>query len=100
MRHLLVAAKPEMRIGIDLGGTKTEIAAYADGQELIRQRIATPQGDYMATVMAIAGLVETVENTLGRRGSVGIGRRRQAFLFKSCQNELIDPIGRPVLLFD
>ncbi|MBS1144212.1 MAG: hypothetical protein H6R14_1618 [Proteobacteria bacterium] len=63
-----------MRLGIDLGGTKTEIIALADdGRELLRQRIATPQGDYMATVMAIAGLVENTEATLGQRGSVGIG---------------------------
>lgn len=63
-----------MRLGIDLGGTKTEIIALADdGRELLRQRIPTPQGDYMATVMAIAGLVESTESELGQRGSVGIG---------------------------
>ena len=63
-----------MRLGIDLGGSKTEIIALAeDGRELLRQRIPTPQGDYMATVMAIAGLVERAENTLGQRGSVGVG---------------------------
>jgi len=63
-----------MRLGIDLGGTKTEIIALADdGRQLLRQRIPTPQGDYMATVMAIAGLVENAENALGQRGSVGIG---------------------------
>ena len=63
-----------MRLGVDLGGTKIEIAALADdGRELLRQRMPTPQGDYMATVMAIAGLVEKAENTLGQRGSLGIG---------------------------
>jgi len=63
-----------MRLGIDLGGTKTEIIALADdGRELLRQRISTPQGDYLATLMAIAGLVESAENSLGQRGSVGIG---------------------------
>ena len=63
-----------MRLGIDLGGTKIEIIALGDGGEtLLRQRIATPQGDYLATVMAIAGLVEQVENTLGQRGTLGIG---------------------------
>src|SRR5574343_707236 len=63
-----------MRLGIDVGGTKIEIIALADdGRELLRQRIATPQGDYMATVMAIAGLVEAAEDLLGRRGSVGVG---------------------------
>lgn len=63
-----------MRLGIDLGGTKIEIIALDDdGRELLRQRIATPQGDYMGTVMAVAGLVEAVEARLGRRGSLGIG---------------------------
>src|SRR5574343_2008088 len=63
-----------MRLGIDVVGTKIEIIALADdGRELLRQRVATPQGDYMATVMAIAGLVEAAEVHLGRRGSVGIG---------------------------
>ena len=63
-----------LRIGIDLGGTKIEIAALeTDGRERIRRRIPTPQGDYQATVAAIAGLVESVENELGRRGSVGLG---------------------------
>lgn len=63
-----------MRIGIDLGGTKIEIIALDDdGQTLLRRRIATPQGDYMATVMALARLVESSEAELGRRGSVGIG---------------------------
>lgn len=63
-----------MRIGVDLGGTKIEIVALGDdGCELVRRRIPTPQGDYTATVMAVAGLVESVENELGQRGSVGIG---------------------------
>lgn len=63
-----------LRIGVDLGGTKIEVIALGtDGAELLRRRIATPQGDYMATVMAVAGLVEAVEDELGRRGTVGIG---------------------------
>lgn len=63
-----------MRLGVDLGGTKIEIIALADdGQELLRRRVPTPQGDYMATVMAVAGLVEAAESELGQRGSVGVG---------------------------
>lgn len=63
-----------LRLGIDLGGTKIEIIALAgDGEELLRRRIATPPGGYMATVMAIAALVEDVEAALGQRGSVGVG---------------------------
>lgn len=63
-----------MRLGIDLGGTKIEIIALAnDGDVLHRQRVATPQGDYPATLRAIARLVEDIEQRLGRRGSLGIG---------------------------
>lgn len=63
-----------LRIGVDLGGTKIEIAALEeDGSELIRRRVPTPQGDYLATLKTIAGLVEWVEGELGRRASVGLG---------------------------
>ncbi len=63
-----------LRIGVDLGGTKIEIAAFGTaGRPLLQRRVATPQGDYRGTVAAIAKLVKEIENELGRRGSVGIG---------------------------
>lgn len=63
-----------MRLGIDLGGSKIEIIALAnDGRQLLRRRVATPQGDYQATVASIARLVEGVESELAQSGSVGIG---------------------------
>lgn len=63
-----------LRIGVDLGGTKIEIVALAaDGRELLRRRVATPQGDYSATLGAVAALVAAVENELGRQGTVGVG---------------------------
>lgn len=63
-----------MRLGIDLGGSKIEIIALDDdGRPLLRRRIATPQGDYAATLAAITDLVATAERQLGQRGSVGIG---------------------------
>ncbi len=62
-----------MRIGIDLGGTKTEIIAMGDSGEILkRHRIATPQGDYQAGIKTIASLIETVESELGTQGSIGI----------------------------
>ena len=62
-----------VRIGIDLGGTKIEgMALAADGRELGRLRIATPRGDYDATLQAIASIVESLERE-GGRGSVGLG---------------------------
>ncbi len=61
------------RIGIDLGGTKIEaIALSDDGQELYRRRIATPAGDYDATLAAIAGLIGGLEEDLGETASIGI----------------------------
>lgn len=63
-----------LRIGIDLGGTKMEIIALdGEGRELLRRRVATPRGDYAATVAAIVGLVESAEAELGQLGTVGIG---------------------------
>ena len=65
---------PTIRIGIDLGGTKTEAIALAlDGRELLRRRIATPKDDYAGTVAAIVELVHQVERNLGAAGTVGIG---------------------------
>ena len=62
-----------IRIGIDLGGTKIEgIALGAGGEELGRLRIATPRGDYAATLQAIGSIVESLERD-GGRGSVGLG---------------------------
>jgi fructokinase len=62
-----------VRIGIDLGGTKIEAVSLAsDGSEGFRRRIATPRGDYDATIEAVAGLVADAERTAGR-ASVGVG---------------------------
>ncbi len=62
-----------LRFGIDLGGSKIEIIALDGSHELLRRRIATPQGDYAATCAAIAALVRDCEQELGARGTVGIG---------------------------
>jgi fructokinase len=63
-----------VRLGIDLGGTKTEIIALGDnGEELLRRRWPTPQGDYSATVATVAALVEEAERELGRQCTVGVG---------------------------
>jgi fructokinase len=62
-----------MRIGIDLGGTKTEaIALDRDGAVLERLRVASGT-DYEATLVTIRDLVAEVERRTGRRGTIGIG---------------------------
>ena len=61
------------RIGIDLGGTKIELAALdASGRMLLRRRVATPTGDYEGTVESVGTLVDGAEGELGGRGTVGV----------------------------
>jgi predicted NBD/HSP70 family sugar kinase len=63
-----------IRLGIDLGGTKTEIIALDERRgELVRRRESTPAGDYEATLALIATLVRETEADVGKRGSVGVG---------------------------
>ena len=63
-----------LRIGVDLGGTKTEIIALdATGKERLRRRRDTPQGDYAGTLALIASMVREAEQELGASGTLGIG---------------------------
>ena len=98
-------------IGVDLGGTKIEaIVLDAHGASLWRERVATPAGDYRATLAAIAALVARAEAALGLPGcSVGVGTpgtATAAGLIKNanstCLNgrplahDLAEALGRPV----
>ena len=61
------------RIGIDLGGTKIELAALdASGAIRLRRRVSTPAGDYDKTIAAVGDLVDVAEAELGERASVGV----------------------------
>jgi fructokinase len=61
-----------IRLGIDLGGTKTEIVALAaDGGVALRRRVATPK-DYDSLLRTVAELVGGADTELGLRGSVGM----------------------------
>lgn len=61
------------RIGIDLGGSKIEIAVLsAGGGEVLRRRVPTPSGDYPATLDAVEALVREAERERGARCSVGV----------------------------
>jgi fructokinase len=63
-----------VRLGIDLGGSKIEIVALdAGGGEMLRRRVPTPRADYRATIVAVADLVRDAERELVATGSVGIG---------------------------
>ena len=62
-----------MKIGIDLGGTKTEaILIDHNGKELSRKRIKTEK-NYQGTLNGIKSLVLEFENEFGLVKSIGIG---------------------------
>jgi fructokinase len=62
------------RIGIDLGGTKIEIAVLdAAGTIVHRARVPTPQDDYAATIEAVAALVGEAQARQGCAKSIGVG---------------------------
>jgi len=62
-----------IRIGVDIGGTKMEIAAIDEsGSELLRRRTPAPGGGYNEAIRAITELVLEAERTLVARCSVGI----------------------------
>jgi predicted NBD/HSP70 family sugar kinase len=64
----------ELRLGVDLGGTKIELIALSgEGEELMRIREPTPQGDYGATLRTVQRLVARAETELGISGTVGVG---------------------------
>lgn len=66
--------RPDALLGIDLGGTKIEIAALdPEGRVLLRERLQTPQGDYPGMLAAMAELVRLAESRLG----VGSDNHRQ-----------------------
>ena len=64
-----------LRIGVDLGGTKTEgIVLDADGREIRRERCATPAAaGYEAILTNIVVLVERLETAAGESCRVGVG---------------------------
>ena len=64
-----------LRIGIDLGGTKTEAVLMGPGSAILaRERLPTPHEDYQGQIATIAELVRRMETAAGRAGlPVGIG---------------------------
>ena len=63
-----------IRIGVDIGGSKMEIAALDEaGAELVRRRESAPRGGYAQAVGAIAQFVLEAEREVGAPCTVGIG---------------------------
>jgi fructokinase len=95
-----------MRLGIDLGGTKTEILALDGAREVLRRRIATPR-EYDGTIAAIRTLVaesgvdapvgigipgtETADGTIKNANSTWLNGR-------PLRADLESALGRPVRL--
>ena len=88
-----------VQIGIDLGGTKTELVALGSGGEVVyRSRRPTPSHSYEEIVQNIAKLVEECEAQLGTGGTVGVGIpgtiSRQSGLVKNANTTIM--IGKPL----
>ncbi|MFA5939078.1 MAG: ROK family protein [Sinimarinibacterium sp.] len=90
-----------MRIGIDLGGTKTEgVVLGADSRILARRRVPTPPDDYDAALRIIVELVNQLEADVGTRGlPVGAGtpgaRSKLTGRMKNCNSTCLN--DRPLL---
>lgn len=73
---MLVAADPTLpyHVGIDLGGTKTEVIVLDDsGGVLLRKRRPTPRGDYQSGLELIRALVHDADRVAGGPCPVGVG---------------------------
>lgn len=63
-----------MRLGIDLGGTKTEAAVINDSGDIIwRERLPTPQHSYADIIRTINQLIIAANAATGHSGGVGMG---------------------------
>jgi len=69
------ASQDTLRIGVDVGGTKTEIIAFdPDGRERLRRREPTPRDDYDAMLALVTRLVAEGETACGvAAGSARVG---------------------------
>ncbi len=96
----MVETAAQLRIGIDLGGTKTEVILLSGANgELFRTRIPTVRDDYAATIEAVAGLVAQAEAAAGIGNlPVGVGIpgtvSRKSGLVKNANSTWIN--GKPL----
>ena len=98
------------RIGLDLGGTKTEIAVLDPAGGIAwRRREATPR-DYDGIIRTMAGLVTSAESALGIAATVGVGipgvispatrlvknANTRILIGHALDRDLANALGRPV----
>ena len=93
-------------LGVDLGGTKiSAVLLAADGHRLWHARVATPAGDYAATLQAVAALVqqgrEAAQGQAQAQGlltpSIGVGSpgaETSAGRMKNCNSTCLN--GQPL----
>ncbi len=92
-------SQSQIRIGIDFGGTKTEVIALdaRNGKELYRKRVPSVK-DYQQTLQTFKGLVDEVETQLGGQGTLGMGIpgsvSRDTGLVKNCNAMWVN--GQPL----
>jgi fructokinase len=95
-----------MKLGVDLGGTKIEaIVLDEQGQSVWRKRVATPQGDYEATLATIKNLINQAKTafSLDLNHSVGIGtpgalfydQEQACFVLRNSNSTILN--GKPFL---
>lgn len=67
--------KDDVRVGIDLGGTKIAgVVLDGDGAVLAERRVPTPKADYEGTVAALAAMVWALEEEAGTSNlRIGVG---------------------------
>ena len=77
MERNLMSRLPDLRIGIDLGGTKIAAIAFDRAENVVfSERVPTPRHDYRGVIEAISALVRTAEEAAAvspDRATVGIG---------------------------
>lgn len=62
-----------IRIGVDFGGTKIEVAALSAAGEFLSRLRAPNPGAYDAAIETVRGLIDRTEAAVGRAASVGLG---------------------------
>lgn len=62
-----------IRLGVDLGGTKTEIIALNQNSEvLLRERQPTNKKDYPSLLNSLVAFIVSIEKKLGKQATIGI----------------------------
>ena len=98
------------RIGIDLGGTKTELAVLDPAGRMVWQRRTPTPAAYPAIIATMAALVRTAEAELGVQATVGVGipgtlspatglvknANTQALIGHALDHDLAAALARPI----